>query len=225
MLAYEPGLPHRLRCGPDHSLAADRRRRGGCRPCASDARQPRGSRGRRRHHRRRHRPHAFRGHARRWHFPVRCNWDQSLVAASIADRRCALGGRAARLARVGPPPGARGSRRRCWRLAICGLHFTAMGAVVITPDPTMVVAWLQHRRLDAGHRGDGRHASLVMLAVLAMTLITSEGERDAAAHATRSSSTRRWRVWSSPGRHDRQRQSPHPAADARTVRGAARQAA
>ena len=62
-------------------------------------------------------------------------------------------------------------------LAICGLHFTAMGAVVVPPIPRIAFLASDHRRLNAGDRGDGRHASLVMLALLATTLITSEGER------------------------------------------------
>ena len=68
--------------------------------------------------------------------PGRINWDASLVDASIA-----IG---AVLAAAALYVGLRGEARR-WTLlgtllltaAICGLHFTAMGAASVTPDPTI----------------------------------------------------------------------------------------
>ena len=68
--------------------------------------------------------------------PGRINWDASLVDASIA-----IG---AVLAAAALYVGLRGEARR-WTLlgtllltaAICGLHFTAMGAASVTPDPTV----------------------------------------------------------------------------------------
>ena len=68
--------------------------------------------------------------------PGRVTWDASLVDASIA-----MG---AVLAAAAMYVGLRGEARR-WTLlgtllltaAICGLHFTAMGAASVTPDPTI----------------------------------------------------------------------------------------
>jgi len=68
--------------------------------------------------------------------PGRISWDASLVDASIA-----IG---AVLAAAALYVGLRGEARR-WTLlgtllltaAICGLHFTAMGAASVTPDPTV----------------------------------------------------------------------------------------
>ena len=68
--------------------------------------------------------------------PGRIDWDASLVDASIA-----IG---AVLAAAALYVGLRGEARR-WTLlgtllltaAICGLHFTAMGAASVTPDPTI----------------------------------------------------------------------------------------
>jgi diguanylate cyclase (GGDEF)-like protein len=62
--------------------------------------------------------------------------------------------------------------------AICGLHFTAMGAVTIVPDPgTATGAELINSSTLAV--AVTAVTGLVMLALLAMTLITSKGEREA----------------------------------------------
>ncbi|HEY5827758.1 MAG TPA: PAS-domain containing protein [Hyphomicrobiaceae bacterium] len=107
--------------------------------------------------------------------PGAMQWDQSLVAASILigvvlsaasllawhelDRR--------RASWVGPA---------LLVVAICGLHFTAMGAVVLTPDPTMA---LPGSNIDDATLAIAVTAAsiVVMLAVLAAMLITSQAER------------------------------------------------
>ena len=63
-------------------------------------------------------------------------------------------------------------------LAICGLHFTAMGAATVLPDPSILV--LNPSAIDNSTLAIAVTAvtMLVMLALLAMTLITSEGKRD-----------------------------------------------
>jgi diguanylate cyclase (GGDEF)-like protein/PAS domain S-box-containing protein len=63
-------------------------------------------------------------------------------------------------------------------LAICGLHFTAMAAVTVVPDPRAVVfpSVMNSSTLAIAVAAV---AMLVMLALLAITLITSEGKRDA----------------------------------------------
>ena len=73
-------------------------------------------------------------------------------------------------------------RRASWvgpallAVAICGLHFTAMGAVVLTPDPTMA---LPGSNIDDATLAIAVTAAsiVVMLAVLAAMLITSQAER------------------------------------------------
>ena len=66
-------------------------------------------------------------------------WDPAVVAASLA-LSVLLGGAA-----LSARPGGRGLARQLpaallLLLAICGHHFTAMGAVTVTPDPTMAVS-------------------------------------------------------------------------------------
>ena len=63
-------------------------------------------------------------------------------------------------------------------LAICGLHFTAMGAVTIVPDPSIVVhaSALNSSTLAIAVTGI---TMLVMLALLVMSLITNQAERQA----------------------------------------------
>jgi diguanylate cyclase (GGDEF)-like protein/PAS domain S-box-containing protein len=63
-------------------------------------------------------------------------------------------------------------------LAICGLHFTAMGAATIVPDPSIAP---NSTDLDGSTLAVAITAvtMLVMLALLAVTLITSQGKRDA----------------------------------------------
>ena len=66
-------------------------------------------------------------------------WDPAAVAASLA-LSVLLGGAA-----LSARPGGRGLARQLpaallLLLAICGHHFTAMGAVTVTPDPTMAVS-------------------------------------------------------------------------------------
>jgi diguanylate cyclase (GGDEF)-like protein/PAS domain S-box-containing protein len=107
--------------------------------------------------------------------PGAMQWDQGLVAASILigvvlsaasllawhelDRRWALWAGPVLLA-----------------AAICGLHFTAMGAVVFTPDPTM--AYPGSNIDDATLAIAVTGASIVvMLAMLAAMLITGQAER------------------------------------------------
>ena len=63
-------------------------------------------------------------------------------------------------------------------LAICGLHFTAMGAVTAVPDPT-IAAYASAMNGSTLAIAVTAITILAMLALLAMTLITSEGERDA----------------------------------------------
>ena len=62
--------------------------------------------------------------------------------------------------------------------AICGLHFTAMGAVTVVGDPSIVLSpsVMSSSTLAVAVTAV---AALAMLALLAMTLITSEGQRDA----------------------------------------------
>ena len=104
-------------------------------------------------------------------------WDRGLALASIA---IGVGlASAALLAWHGLD-----RRKAVWiapgllALAICGLHFTAMGAATMVPDPT--IAFLA-RTSNGSTLAIAVTAvtMLVMLALLAMTLITSQGKRDA----------------------------------------------
>jgi signal transduction histidine kinase/ActR/RegA family two-component response regulator len=64
-------------------------------------------------------------------------WDMSFVAASLAI--AVTGGAAAFVARRSLPGGRGWAAAALLVLAICGLHFTAMTAVILKPDPTLVV--------------------------------------------------------------------------------------
>lgn len=76
-------------------------------------------------------------------------------------------------------------RRALWAapalltLAICGLHFTAMGAVTIVPDPTIAVPFSSIGSSTLAIAVSAV-AGLVMLALLAMILISRQSEREAA---------------------------------------------
>ena len=63
-------------------------------------------------------------------------------------------------------------------VAICGLHFTAMGAVTVIPDPRIAV---QSALMNSSTLAVAVAAvtGLVMLTLLAITLITSKGEYEA----------------------------------------------
>jgi diguanylate cyclase (GGDEF)-like protein len=63
-------------------------------------------------------------------------------------------------------------------VAICGLHFTAMGAVTVIPDPRIAV---QSALMNSSTLAVAVAAvtGLVMLTLLAITLITSKGEHEA----------------------------------------------
>jgi NO-binding membrane sensor protein with MHYT domain len=63
-------------------------------------------------------------------------------------------------------------------LAICGLHFTAMAAITVVPDPRIVV---HPSAINSSTLAIAVTAvtMLVLLALLAIALITSEGKRDA----------------------------------------------
>ena len=112
--------------------------------------------------------------------PGRIEWDMDLVVASIA---IGIGlGSAALLAWH-----ALEHLRRLWAAAgllvaaICGLHFTAMGAATIVPDPTVVV---RDSTLVSSTLAIAVTAVTVvaLLAVLATTLIVSQAERASLLH-------------------------------------------
>ena len=105
-------------------------------------------------------------------------WDDTLVAASIV---LGIVFAAAALVRFH-------SGQRHWAaigaaglltIAICSLHFTAMGAAVITPDPTIVVypSFMDNSMMALAVAGV---ASLVILAALAAALIDRESTRESA---------------------------------------------
>ena len=104
-------------------------------------------------------------------------WDRGLALASIA---IGVGlASAALLAWHGLD-----RRKAVWiapgllALAICGLHFTAMGAATMVPDPTIAVPATDMNGSTLAISVTAV-TMLVMLALLAMTLIASEGKRDA----------------------------------------------
>jgi diguanylate cyclase (GGDEF)-like protein len=66
-------------------------------------------------------------------------WDPGLVAASLIVG-VGLGAGAFVLLRSGPGIGRRIAAALVLTLAICGLHFTGMSAVSITPDPTRLIS-------------------------------------------------------------------------------------
>jgi diguanylate cyclase len=109
--------------------------------------------------------------------PGTLSWDRGLVFASIA-----IGIVLASAALLAWHELER--RKALWvapgllTLAICGLHFTAMAAVTVVPDPRIVV---HPSAIDSSTLAIAVTAvtMLVMLALLAITLITSAGKRDA----------------------------------------------
>jgi NO-binding membrane sensor protein with MHYT domain len=109
--------------------------------------------------------------------PGSLSWDRGLVLASIV-----IGIMLASAALLAWHELER--RKALWiapgllTLAICGLHFTAMAAVTVVPDPTIVV---HPSAMNTSTLAIAVTAItiLVMLALLAITLITSEGKRDA----------------------------------------------
>lgn len=64
-------------------------------------------------------------------------------------------------------------------IAICTLHFTAMGAAIITPDPTIVVypSFMDNSMMALAVAGG---ASLVIFAALVAALIDGESARESA---------------------------------------------
>ena len=67
------------------------------------------------------------------------HWDPVLIAWSLG-LGITFGGLALTVCHRGPGLGSKAGAAILLTLAICGLHFTAMGAASITPDPTVVVA-------------------------------------------------------------------------------------
>ena len=65
--------------------------------------------------------------------------------------------------------------------AICGMHFTAMGAVTIEPEPTIVVSASAISATTLAIVVAGV-SMLVMLATVPVTLLTSQAEREASRH-------------------------------------------
>ena len=148
--------------------------------------------------------------------PGAMQWDQSLVAASILigvvlsaasllawhelDRR--------RASWVGPA---------LLVVAICGLHFTAMGAVVLTPDPTMA---LPGSNIDDATLAIAVTAAsiVVMLAVLAAMLITSQAERTVLLNNQELVDAAQEGLVTAHDGTNRERQSPHPPAHAADLR-------
>jgi len=107
--------------------------------------------------------------------PGTVHWDPTLVAASVV-----IGVGLASAALLAWHERER--RTAPWAapalltLAICGMHFTAMGAVAITPDPTIHV---RGSLIDSSTLAIAvtTITLLAMLAVLAATLIISQSER------------------------------------------------
>ena len=109
--------------------------------------------------------------------PGRIGWDADLVASAI------LVGIVFTSAALIAWHEARASRAlflspALLTLAICGLHFTAMGAVTVLPDPTIAV---EPAAMDSSTLAIAVAAvtALVMLTLLAVTLIASWGEHEA----------------------------------------------
>ena len=180
-----------------------------------DARKPRGNRGRRRDHRCRHRPHAFRGHGGAG--TSRCDAMGPEPRGSVdPDRRCALGSLPPRLARVGPPPGVVGRSGTAGGCHLrSALHGHGSGGV--HPRSHDGVAWLQHRRCNAGNRGHGRkHRGDAGRAG------GNADHQPGRAHGAAQQPGARRRGAGGSGhrarRHDRERQSPHPPAHAADLR-------
>jgi NO-binding membrane sensor protein with MHYT domain len=86
------------------------------------------------------------------------SWDSTIVLASIV-----LGVVFAAAALVNfhsrPRPWTIWSAAGLLTLAICSLHFTAMGAAVITPDPTIVYPYLMDNSNDPARNCSGRECS------------------------------------------------------------------
>jgi NO-binding membrane sensor protein with MHYT domain len=105
-------------------------------------------------------------------------WDSTLVAASVV-----LGvvfGAAALVRFHGASRRwAAASAAGLLTIAICTLHFTAMGAAIITPDPTIVVypSFMDNSMMALAVAGG---ASLVIFAALVAALIDGESARESA---------------------------------------------
>ncbi|HBR27699.1 MAG TPA: bifunctional diguanylate cyclase/phosphodiesterase [Rhizobiales bacterium] len=104
------------------------------------------------------------------------SWDASIVVASIV-----LGVVFASVALVAfhasPRKWAAASAAGLLTIAICSLHFTAMGAAIVTPDPTIVVypSFIDNSTMALAVAGV---SSLVILAALAAALIDKETVRE-----------------------------------------------
>jgi diguanylate cyclase (GGDEF)-like protein/PAS domain S-box-containing protein len=108
--------------------------------------------------------------------PGRIAWDSALVVSSI------LIGVVFASAALAIWHGS--ERHRAWlspvllTIAVCGLHFTAMGAATVVPDPTILL-WPTQMNSSTLAVAIAAVTGLVMLTLLAMTLIAGSGEHEA----------------------------------------------
>ena len=115
--------------------------------------------------------------------PGTLHWDIPLVLASLA---MGVGLTSMALVRYHKEPGSRGIgiAALLLTLAICGLHFTGMGAVTVVPDPTALMApsSLDNGKMALAVAGV---TLVVLLSGLAAALIESEAskQRQADLHA------------------------------------------
>jgi diguanylate cyclase (GGDEF)-like protein/PAS domain S-box-containing protein len=103
-------------------------------------------------------------------------WDRTLVVASVL-LGIVFAAAALSWFQFSARRWATASAAALLTIAICTLHFTAMGAVIITPDPTVVVypSFIDNSMMALGVAGV---ASLVILAALAAALIDKESARE-----------------------------------------------
>jgi NO-binding membrane sensor protein with MHYT domain len=134
-------------------------------------------------------------------------WDDTLVAASIV-----LGVVFAAAALVRFHSGFRRwaavGAAGLLTIAIFTLHFTAMGAAIITPDPTIVVypSFMDNSMMALAVAGV---ASLVIFAALAAALIDRESARESAVRLYELADAAAEGIVVAKGRGDHQRQSAH----------------
>ena len=102
-------------------------------------------------------------------------WDATLVVASLVIGMV-LGSAALVAYHQLEPRKAPWAAAGLLMLAICGMHFTAMGAATIVPDPTVVVepTVINSATLAIGVAGI---TMLVIVAALAMAVIDAQAER------------------------------------------------
>ena len=108
------------------------------------------------------------------HFPGTFDWHYGLVAASVLIGMAFASAGLLAAHRLG---GWRGTSAAAGLLvlAICGLHFTAMGALALVPDPTVAPTLFNHMRMGIVVASA---AMLVLLAGLAIALVDSLSQRE-----------------------------------------------